>query len=107
MSEEWLAGDREKGLGKIGREGSHSGALTGREDHGLHSAAPFALDRTVEYISFALAVSRDSVMRRIFGSVPEKRTSAEPSSNWRRQPATVVNSAPIDRRPACRRGSIA
>src|SRR5437879_10121847 len=97
VAEEWLAGDREKGRGKIGREGSHSGGLTGPEDHGLHSAAPFALDRTVEDTTFALAVSRDSVMTRIFGSVPEKRTSDQPSSNWRRPPSPVATSAPSAR----------
>src|SRR3989442_4678555 len=107
VAEEWLAGDGQKGLGEIGRGGAPSEALTGRENHGLHSAAPFALDRTVEYISFALAVSRDSVMTRIFGSVPENRTSDQPSLNWSRHPSTVVTSAPIDRSFASSRDSIA
>src|SRR5712692_2290783 len=92
VPEERLSGHREKGLRKIGREGTHPGALSGREDHGLHSVAPFALDRTAEYISFALAASRDSAVRRIFGSVPEKRTRDQPSWNWSRHPSTVLTS---------------
>src|SRR5439155_1764818 len=83
------------------REGDH-----GREDHGLHSVAPFALDRTAEYISFALAASRDSAVRRIFDSVPEKRTRDQPSSNWSRHPSTVVTSPPSPRNATSRRGSI-
>src|SRR2546425_364275 len=94
VAEKRLSGHREKGLRKIGREGTHPGALSGREDHGLHSVAPFALDRTVEYISFALAASRDSAVSRIFGSVPEKRTRHQPSSNWTRHPSTVLTSPP-------------
>src|SRR5437667_136687 len=101
-----FAGHREKGLREIGREGTHPGALSGREDHGLHSVAPFALDRTAEYISFALAASRDSAVRRIFDSVPEKRTRAQPSSNWSRHPSTVVTSPPSPRNATSRRGSI-
>src|SRR5207247_10340596 len=79
VPEKWLAGHRKKGLRKIGREGTHPGALSGREDHALHSVAPFALDRTAEYISFALVASRDSAVTRIFGSVPDQRTSDQPS----------------------------
>src|SRR5438876_11694144 len=75
------------------REGPHPRALTGREDYGLHAAAPLVLDRTVEYISFALASFRDSANTWIFGSVPEKRTRAQPSSNWSRHPSTVLKSA--------------
>src|SRR3990170_7272419 len=97
VSEERLSRHREKGLWEVGREGAHPRALTGREDHCLHAAAPFALDRTVEYISFALGSSRDSASTRIFGSVPENRTRAQPSSNWRRHPSGVVTSAPRPR----------
>src|SRR2546425_8036406 len=106
VSEKWLAGDRKKGLREIGREGTHPGALSGREDHGLHSVAPFALDRTAEYISFALVASRDSAVRRILGSVPEKRTSDQPSSNWSRHPSTVLTRPPRARRAASSRDSI-
>src|SRR5207244_7476960 len=106
VSEKWPAGHRKKGLREIGREGTHPGALSGREDHGLHSVAPFALDRTAEYISFALAASRDSAVRRIFDSVPEKRTRAQPSSTWSRHPSTVVTSPPSPRNATSRRGSI-
>src|SRR6266571_4797353 len=107
MAQERLARHRQKRLGKIGREGTHPSSLAGREDDSLHAAAPFALDRTVEYISFALASSRDSARTRIFGSVPEKRTSAQPSSNWRRQPSTVATSGASDRIAESRRASIA
>src|SRR6266571_47984 len=107
VAQERLARHRQKRLGKIGREGTHPSSLAGREDDCLHAAAPFALDRTVEYISFALASSRDSASTRIFGSVPEKRTSAHPSSNWRRQPSTVVTSEASDRIAESRWASIA
>src|SRR5438876_335871 len=102
-----LAGHREKALRKIGREGPHPRALSGCEDDGLHTAAPFALDRTAEYISFALTSSRDSARIRIFGSVPENRTSAQPSSNSNRQPSTVLTSAPESRSARSRRVSMA
>src|SRR2546428_348148 len=106
VPEKRLSGHREKGLRKIGREGTHPGALSRREDHGLHSVAPFALDRTVEYISFALAASRDSAVSRIFGSVPEKRTRHQPSSNWSRHPSTVLTSPPSARKTSSRRDPI-
>src|SRR5438445_10187607 len=106
MPEKRLAGHRKKGLRKIGREGTHPGALSGRENHGLHSVAPFALDRTAEYISFALVASRDSAVRRIFGSVPEKRTSDQPSSNWSRHPSTVLTCPPSARKATSSRDSI-
>src|SRR5207247_10069745 len=102
-----LAGHREKGLRKIGREGPHPRALSGCEDDGLHAASPFALDRTAEYISFALASSRDSARIRIFGSVPENRTSAQPSSHCNRHPSTVLTSAPESRSARSRRVSMA
>src|SRR3989442_3923915 len=107
VSEKRLAGQRKEGLRKIGREGTHPGALSGRENHGLHSVAPFALDSTAEYISFALVGSRDSAVRRIFGSVPEKRTSDQPPSNWSRHPSTVLTCPPSARRAASSRDSIA
>src|SRR5881628_3419303 len=106
VPEKWLAGHRKKGLRKIGREGTHPGALSGREDHGLHSVAPFALDRTAEYISFALVASRDSAVSRIFGSVPEKRTSDQPSWNWSRHPSTVLTSPSSARNRASSRDSM-
>src|SRR5947199_10714535 len=87
-------------------EGTQPGALSGREYHGIHSVAPFALDRTAEYISFALVASRDSAVRRILGSVPEKRTSDQPSSNWSGHPSTVLTPPPWSRRAASSRDSI-
>src|SRR5437764_674656 len=85
--------------------GTSAKAMTGREDYGLHAAAPLVLDRTVEYISFALASFRDSANTRIFGSVPEKRTRAQPSSNWSRHPSTVLKSAERPRSEASSRDS--
>src|SRR3989454_7715567 len=105
VSKERLAGHRQKGLRKIRGEGPHPRALTGREDYGLHAAAPLALDRTVEYISFALASFRDSANTRIFGSVPEKRTRAQASSNWSLHPSTVLKSAGRSRSEASNRDS--
>src|SRR5881396_4044251 len=107
VPQERLAGHWQKGLRKIRREGPNPRALSGCEDDGLHAAAPFALDRTAEYISFALASSRDSARTRIFGSVPENRTSAQPSSNCNRQPSTVLTSAPESRSARSRRVSMA
>src|ERR1700704_5567697 len=100
VGQEGLARDREKGFRKIRGEGAHPRALSGREDYGLHAAAPLALDRTAAYISLALDSVRDSASTRIFGSVPEKRTSAQPSANWSRQPSKVLTSAPRPRSEA-------
>src|SRR5439155_22394591 len=85
--------------------GPHRRALTGREDDGFHAAAPRVLDRCVEDISFALASFRDSANSRILGSVPEKRTRAQPSSNWSRHPSPVLKSAERPRSEASSRDS--
>src|SRR3970282_1184814 len=76
------------------REGAHPGALAGREHDGLHSA-PWTVERTVPYISFARDASRASATTRIFGSVPENRTSAQPSSKRTRHPSSVSISPDI------------
>src|SRR5207244_8648806 len=67
---------------------------------------PFALDRTAEWTWFALGAARESAARRILGSVPEKRTSDQPSSNWSRHPSTVLTRPPRARRAASSRDSI-